>query len=138
MDRSPVLVDSDVLLDIFTIDPQWYEWSAAALTEVAERSVLVVNPIIYAEISVCFDTIESLEESLPTSSFRRDPLPWESGFLAGKVFVGSPHRRGSKHAPLRDFYIAAHAAVAGFSILTRDRRRYETSFPRVALISPDL
>jgi predicted nucleic acid-binding protein len=137
MDRSTVLVDSNVLLDIFTVDPQWYEWSASALATVAEQSVLVVNPIIYAEISVRFDTIEELEDALPASEFRRDPLPWESGFLTGKIFVEYRRRGGPKTSPLPDFYIGAHAAVAGFSILTRDRSRYQTYFPHVPLLTPD-
>lgn len=136
MDAPTVLVDSNVLLDVFTEDPAWFEWSANALTDAAERSVLVVNPVIYAEISVGFKTIEELENVLPVSDFRRDPLPWEAGFLAGKAFLAYRQRGGAKRAPLPDFYIGAHAAVADYTLLTRDPARYTTYFPKLRIIAP--
>ena len=90
--RRGVLVDSNVLLDIFTEDPEWFSWSAAALEEQAETTVLVINPIIYAEVSIRFAEIEALEAALPSGMFRREPLPWEAAFLAGKSFTWAPTR----------------------------------------------
>jgi len=131
-----ILVDSNVLLDVFTQDPSWFEWSSQALRENADRGILAINPIIYAEVSMHFPTIEGLDEALPISDFRRLPLPWEAGFLAGRCFLQYRRRGGQKGSPLPDFYIGAHAAVAGLTLLTRDTGRYHTYFPRLKLISP--
>src|SRR5688500_11908109 len=106
-----VLVDSDVILDVLTEDPRWLAWSGDALAQAAEGDVLVINPIIYAEISVRFKRIEELEEALPDELFRREALPWEAGFLAGKCFLKYKRSGGSRRSPLPDFYIGAHAAV---------------------------
>jgi predicted nucleic acid-binding protein len=133
---TPVLVDSNVLLDIFSRDPVWESWSASALADAAEERVLVINPIIYSEVSVGFSRIEELDTALPGESFRRDPLPWAAAFLAGKSFVDYRRRGGERRSPLPDFYIGAHAAVAGMALLTRDAARYRTYFPRVELITP--
>lgn len=133
---SAILVDSNVILDTLTEDATWFQWSSRALAEAAENAILVINPIIYAEVSIRFERIEELEETLPPSYFRRDVLPWEAGFLAGKCFVAYRRRGGLRHAPLPDFYIGAHAAVSGMTLLTRDAARYKTYFPRVRLISP--
>lgn len=133
---KPVLVDSNVLLDVLVPDPVWESWSAAALQEAAEERILVINPLIYAEVSVGFSRIEDLDAALPLESFRRDPLPWEAGFLAGKSFLTYRKRRGERRSPLPDFYIGAHAAVAGMTLLTRDAARYRTYFPRLDLIAP--
>ena len=133
---SETLVDSSVLLDVLTEDPEWLEWSASALEQRAEESLLVINPIIYAEISIRFERIEDLEGALPATTFRRDPLPWEAAFLAGKCFLTYRKRGGARRSPLPDFYIAAHAAVAGMTLLTRDAARYRTYFPRLDLIAP--
>ena len=133
---STVLVDSNVLLDILTEDSRWFEWSSNALTDAAEEATLVINPIIFAEVSIGFVRIEELEEALPASHYRRDGLPWEAGFLAGKCFVAYRRRGGTRATPLPDFYIGAHAAVAGMDLLTRDAARYKTYFPRLRLISP--
>jgi predicted nucleic acid-binding protein len=133
---KPVLVDSNVLLDIATNDPKWLEWSEAALETAANQSVLVINPLIYAEVSVAYKRIEDVEAVLPSQVFRRDQLPYEAAFLAGKAFVQYRKRGGAHRAPLPDFYIGAHAAVAGFRLLTRDGARYRTYFPTVSLISP--
>jgi predicted nucleic acid-binding protein len=132
----PVLVDSNVLLDVATNDPTWFRWSEAALENAANESALVINPLIYAEVSVAYRRIEDLEEVLPLSVFRREPLPYEAAFLAGKAFLRYRKRGGAHRAPLPDFYIGAHAAVAGFRLLTRDAARYRTYFPTVPLISP--
>ena len=133
---SPVLVDSNVLLDVATGDPRWSDWSASALESAAEDSVLVINPIVYAEVSAGYAKVEELEASLPASHFRRDPLPYEAAFLAGKAFLRYRKRGGVRRSPLPDFYIGAHAAIAGFRLLTRDGARYRTYFPTVRLIAP--
>jgi predicted nucleic acid-binding protein len=131
-----VLVDSDVLLDVLTEDPVWFEWSSGALAEWVEREVLAINPIIYAEVSIGFDRIEDLEASLPEKDFRRAVLPWEAAFLAGKCFLEYRRRGGAKRSPLPDFYIGAHAAIEKMRLLTRDAARYRTYFPSLDLITP--
>lgn len=130
------LVDSNVLLDIATEDPVWAPWSGLRLTEAIDAGRVVINPIIYAEVSVGYDTIEALDHALPETTFRREPLPFNAGFLAGKAFLAYRKRGGTKPSPLPDFYIGAHAAVAGHRLLTRDARRYRTYFPRIELITP--
>lgn len=134
---SATLVDSNVLLDVLTEDPRWLEWSAEALELAAEHSPLVIDPIIYAEVSVRFERIEDLEEALPPGLFRRDPLPWEAAFLAGKCFVRYRRLGGAKRSPLPDFYVGAHAAVAGMTLLTRDGGRYRTYFPSLEIVAPE-
>ena len=133
---SEVLVDSNVLLDVISGDPEWGDWSGAALLECAESSVLAINPLIYAEVSVRYERIEALDVALPESLYRRDPLPWEAGFLAGKAFLGYRRAGGPRRSPLPDFYIGAHAAIRGMSLLTRDPERYRRHFPRLRLIAP--
>jgi predicted nucleic acid-binding protein len=133
---SVVLVDSNVLLDVLTEDTRWYQWSAEALEEQAEHALLAINPIIYAEVSIRFTRIEELEEALPHAFFRRDTLPWEAAFLAGKCFVRYRRDGGMRRSPLPDFYIGAHAAVKGWTLLSRDAARYRSYFPRLRLISP--
>ncbi|HEY7723820.1 MAG TPA: type II toxin-antitoxin system VapC family toxin [Anaeromyxobacteraceae bacterium] len=130
-----VLVDSNVILDVATEDPGWGEWSSRELARAADRSILVINPIVFAEVSVGFDRVEDLEEALPPEVYRRDPLPYQAAFLAGKCFLAY-RRRGGRRSPLPDFYIGAHAAVAGHQLLTRDAARYRTYFPRLTLIAP--
>ena len=131
-----VLVDSNVLLDIATGDPVWAPWSSQALAECAEYSSLMLNPIIYAEVSIGFRTIEALNAALPSRFYERSPLPWEAGFLAGKCFLAYRRRGGKKAAPLPDFYIGAHAAIEGLAILTRDAGRYRTYFPKLEVLCP--
>lgn len=133
-----VLVDANVILDIRTEDPAWCEWSAGALAEAAERHELAINPIVYAEVSIDADRIEDLDDELPERDYRRLPLPYEAGFLAGKVFVRYRRAGGERRSPLPDFYIGAHAAVSGLILLTRDASRYRSYFPTVQLISPDV
>lgn len=130
-----VLVDSNVLLDILIPDPEWEAWSSDALAEAAESSLLAINPIIFAEVSVGFDRIEDLEAALPLE-LQREALPWDAAFLAGKAYMAYRRRGGAKHAPLPDFYIGAHAAVRGYTLLTRDARRYRTYFSSLRLIAP--
>ena len=131
-----VLIDSSVLLDIVTPDSEWLEWSSAALAVAAERCQLVINPIIYAEVSTRFATIEELDEAFPSEVYRREALPYPAAFLAGKAFLKYRRHGGSRNAPIADFYIGAHAAVANYKMLTRDPRRVRRYFPTVELISP--
>jgi predicted nucleic acid-binding protein len=134
----PVLVDTNVILDISTNDARWSAWSAAALEAAADDSVLVINPIIYAEVSVAYKRIEDVELALPPGTFRREPLPYEAAFLAGKAFLKYKQRGGrAKTRPLPDFFIGAHAAIAGLRLLTRDAARYRTYFPGVEVIAPE-
>ena len=130
------LVDSNVILDVVTDDPKWGEWSAEALSRTADQSTLALNPLIFAEISIGFTTVEELEQLLPPEEFARLDLPYEAAFLAGKAFLSYRRRGGRRSAPLADFYIGAHAAVAGLRLLTRDARRYRTYFPTVEIIAP--
>jgi hypothetical protein len=132
----PVLVDSNVLLDVLTGDPRWSSWSTHALAEQGDREVLAINPIIYAEVSIGFARIEELDAALPPSTFHRLALPWEAAFLAGKCFLAYRKRRGVRVSLLPDFYVGAHASVSGMTLLTRDAARYRTYFPRLKLIAP--
>lgn len=136
MATERTLVDSNVLIDLLTESPEWYDWSSAALIEAADVGPLVINPLIYAEVSVRFTRVEDLNDALPAEHFVRTPLPWSAAFLAGKCFLDYRRRGGIKTAPMPDFYIGAHAAVTGFRLLTRDTARYRTYFPTVELISP--
>lgn len=131
-----VLVDSNVLLDIATEDPYWSHWSGRALAECAEHATLIINPMIYAEVSIRYTTIEALEAALPRTLYQREPLPWEAGFLAGKCFLLYRRRGGLRRSPLPDFYIGAHAAVGRLALLTRDAARYRSYFPKVEILAP--
>jgi len=131
------LVDSNVILDLVTDDPKWAQWSADALSQAANESTLAINPLIFAEVSIGFRTVEELEQLLPSQEFGRLELPYEAAFLAGKAYLSYRRRGGRRSAPLADFYIGAHAAVAGLRLLTRDARRYRTYFPTLELIAPD-
>jgi len=131
-----VLVDSNIILDIATNDARWSEWSGCALAECADHTVLVINPIVYAEVSIGFTTIEALNAALPSASYTREPLPWEAGFLAGKCFLAYRRRGGLHNTPLPDFYIGAHAAIEQLALLTRDVARYRTYFPKLEILGP--
>ena len=130
------LVDSNILLDIFTEDTHWFEWSSQTLAEWVEKDILVINAVIYAEISIGFQKIEELEDALPHSMVKRISIPFEAAFLAGKCFLDYRKRRGQNASPLPDFFIGAHAAVSGLNLITRDIKRYRTYFPTVRLIHP--
>lgn len=136
MSAADVLVDSNILLDILEEDANWYKWSSTQLQEAADHSTLIINPIIYAEVSIGFGRIEELEEALPGDFFQRRELPWEAAFLAGKCFMRYRQLGGTKRSPLPDFFIGAHAAVSGLTLLTRDAARYRTYFPSLKLITP--
>ncbi|MBZ5621329.1 MAG: type II toxin-antitoxin system VapC family toxin [Acidobacteriia bacterium] len=131
-----VLVDSNILLDIATNDPGWGDWSARALAETAEHAALIINPIIYAEVSIGYTTIEALDAVLPPALYRREPLPWEAGFLAGKSFLLYRKRGGLRTSPLPDFYIGAHAAIEHLALLTRDQARYRSYFSTIEILAP--
>ena len=133
---ADTLVDSNVLLDVLTEDARWFAWSSEALGRRAGEAALVINPIIYAEVSIGFARIEELDEALKAAGFERRPLPWEAAFLAGKCFQRYRRRGGARTSTLPDFYIGAHAAVSGLALLTRDAARYRTYFPRLEVISP--
>lgn len=133
---ADVMVDSNVLLDVLTEDSNWFDWSARVLADCAEDHILVINPIIYAEVSIGFDRIEDLDAALPEGMLRRRSIPLEAAFLAGKCFAKYRRRGGRKRSPLPDFFIGAHAAVAGMPLVTRDAPRYRTYFPKLKLISP--
>jgi len=130
------MVDSCVLLDILTEDPEWFAWSAKALSEAVDEGLLAINPIIYAEISISFDRIEDLEAALPANYLLWKPLPPEAAFLAGKCFLKYRRRGGQRTAPLPDFFIGAHAAVEQMPLITRDAARFGTYFPKLSLIQP--
>ena len=131
------LVDTNVILDIVTEDEKWASWSEEQLAQAADAGEVVINPIVYAEVSVGFDRIEDLDTALPETWFRREALPYAAGFLAGKAFLTYRRKGGTKTSPLADFYIGAHAAVRGHRLLTRDNGRYATYFPKVDLITPE-
>ena len=133
---SAVLVDSNVLLDVMTEDPQWFSWSAKTLANAAETIRLVINPVIYAEISIRYSRIEDLDDALPRTLVERQALPYEAAFLAGKAFLVYRKRSGTRRSPLPEFFIGAHASIAGYSLLTRDAARYRTYFPKLRLIAP--
>lgn len=131
-----VLVDTNVLIDIFTHDDDWFDWSYDALAAARSSHGVGINPIVYAELSVHFELIEQLDAAVPQQELARLALPWEAAFLAGKAFLAYRRAGGARRSPLPDFYIGAHAAVAGLRLLTRDATRYRTYFPRLELIAP--
>jgi len=128
------LVDTNVLLDVVGADPLHGEQSRSALARCAERGTLVINPLIYSEVGAFIETMEELDELLPETLFRRDPIPWEAAYLAGKAFRRYRMRRGKKNRMLADFLIGAHAAVAGLGLISRDRGYL--SYFKLKLIDP--
>lgn len=131
-----VMLDSCVYLDIFTRDKHWYAWSSKALSSAANQGSIVINPIIYAEISIRFERIEELEQVLPPDVFDYRPIPREAAFLAGKSFLKYRTRGGAKSLPLPDFFIGAHAAIENLTLITRDAKRFKTYFPFLNILSP--
>lgn len=132
-----LLVDTNVILDVVEDDPDWADWSQNRLDAAALQYTLLVNPVIYAELSIAYRRIEELEAMLSAGGFRMEPIPREALFLAGAVFRQYRRRGGTKIGVLPDFFIGAHAAVAGVPLLTRDPRRYRTYFPGLEIICPD-
>jgi predicted nucleic acid-binding protein len=130
-----VLVDSSVLLDVIGADNEWFNWSAWMLEEAGAHGRLIINPIVYAEISVRVDVMEELDEELEEFVVRR-PIPWEAAFLAGKCFERYRRAGGTRTAPLPDFFIGAHAAIEDLTLLTRDVRRFRAYFPKLRILAP--
>ena len=131
-----VLVDANVILDLFLDDPRWAGWSESALAEYGGHAALYINSIIYAEVSVGFEKIEELESALHQGGFQLLEIPKEALFLAGKAYLRYRRGAGTKKSPLPDFFIGAQAAVLGLGLITRDVSRYRTYFPAVRLIHP--
>lgn len=131
-----VLVDSNIILDVFLNDLKWADWSESKLEEYSDHTSLFINSIIYSEISIGFELIEDLESAVSKTGFQLLDIPREALFLAGKAFVKYKRRKGMKRTPLPDFFIGAQAAVLDLELLTRDVSRYQSYFPTVKLIAP--
>jgi predicted nucleic acid-binding protein len=131
-----ILVDSNIILDVFLDDPNWADWSESKLEKFSSITKLFINPVVYTEVSVGFKRIEELESALNRADFQMLEIPKEALFLAGKAFLQYRKNRGAKRSPLPDFYIGAHAAILEMDLITRDESRYRTYFPTIKLISP--
>ncbi|MBN2062037.1 MAG: type II toxin-antitoxin system VapC family toxin [Deltaproteobacteria bacterium] len=131
-----ILVDSNVILDVFLNDPEWVDWSESKLEEYSIQTALYINSIIYCEISIGFNLIEDLESAIRIAGLQLLEIPKEALFLAGKAFLEYERKKGAKTAPLPDFFIGAQAAVLNLDLLTRDVSRYKAYFPTVKLIIP--
>ena len=132
-----LIVDSNVILDIFLDDPNWAEWSITALANVSCNSALYINQIVYTEVSIGFKKIEELESALQKGGFQMLEMPKEALFLVGKAYLDYRRNKGTKKSPLPDFFIGAQAAVLGMDLITRDEGRYRTYFPTVRIICPE-
>lgn len=132
-----ILVDSNVILDIFLDDPNWADWSESALANYSANTTLYINPIVYTEVSVGFEKIEELESALHKGGFQMLEIPKEALFLAGKVYLKYRAGKATKRSPLPDFYIGSQAAVLDLHLITRDVTRYRTYFPTIRLICPE-
>lgn len=135
--ETPVLVDTNVLLDLATANEEWRHWSRSTVADLAERAMLVINQVVYAEASARFRKVEDFDAAFPPGDFRRESLPFRAGFLAGKCQLRYRQLGGAKERTLPVFLIGAHAAVAGYRLLTRDARRYRSYFPKLVLIAPN-
>lgn len=131
-----LLVDTNVLVDVLEDDPDWADWSITQLQNQAQVHQLIINPIIYSEVSLTFSSVEALDDCLDAMKLKMVDIPKPALFLAGKAFVQYRRQGGTKHNVLADFFIGAHAAVARLPILTRDERRYASYFPSVRRIAP--
>jgi predicted nucleic acid-binding protein len=132
-----LLVDSNVILDIFLDDSKWADWSVTALANASYNSTLYINQIVYTEVSIGFKKIEELESALHAGGFQMLEIPNEALFLAGKAYLSYRKSGGTKKSPLPDFYIGAQAAVLSMDLITRDGGRYKTYFPTVRIICPE-
>lgn len=131
-----LLVDTNVLVDVLQNDAQWADWSIAQLRAQAQLRQLVINPVIYAELSLSFTTFEALDRVVATMELAMHEVPRPALFLAGKAYLQYRRRGGAKAQVLPDFFIGAHAAVKGWPLLTRDASRFRTYFPRLEVIAP--
>jgi predicted nucleic acid-binding protein len=129
-----LLVDTNVLLDVLQDDPQWFEWSIGQLRAQAQIHALVINPVIYAELSLSFSTMEALAAVITRLALEMQEIPKPALFLAGKAFVQYRRRGGAQVLP--DFFIGAHAAIKGWPLLTRDASRFRTYFPGLVVVAP--
>ena len=132
-----ILVDSCVLLDLFTNDPNWADWSENILGRYSQTNTLYINSIIYTEVSIGFNKIEEVEKPLAELDIKVLEIPREALFLTGKAFLKYRKNKGTKMAPLPDFFIGSHATVSKFDLITRDRAKYKTYFPQIKLIHPE-
>ncbi len=135
MRRETVLIDSNVLLDILTDDPEWGGWSFKTVNDLRRHARLAINVVIYAEISLAFPDADALDRALPKRLERLD-IPYEAAFLAARCFLKYRKAGGVRMSTLPDFFIGAHATVAGMTLMTRDVSRYQTYFPDTALLCP--
>jgi predicted nucleic acid-binding protein len=132
------LVDTNVLIDLAIADPRWFDWSVRALGEAMRIAPVAINPIIYAELSISYESVEVLDQALDQLGVRRLVLPYAAGFLAGRAFLHYRRAGGVRTSPLPDFYIGAHAAVDGLVVITRAPRCIRAHFPKVGAVSPDV
>lgn len=132
-----VFVDSCVLLDLFTDDPNWAEWSENVLEKYSRTNTLYINSIVYTEVSIGFIKIEEVEKAISDLGLKVLEIPREALFLTGKVFLKYRRNKGTKNSPLPDFFIGAHASVAKFDLITRDPAKYKTYYPNLKLIEPN-
>ncbi|HET6719137.1 MAG TPA: type II toxin-antitoxin system VapC family toxin [Rhodocyclaceae bacterium] len=132
-----LLVDTNVLVDVLEDDPEWADWSIKQLRAQSKVHRLAINPVIYAELSLTFSSVEALDQVVSDLALTLIEIPRPALFLAGKAFVRYRRLGGTKHNVLGDFFIGAHAAVSGLAVLTRDTKRYASYFPSVKLISPE-
>ncbi len=133
-----VLIDSCVLLDLFTNDPHWADWSESTLERYSQTNTLYINSIVYTEISIGFEKIEEVEEAISTLGIKVLEISREALFLTGKAFIRYRRNKGTKNSPLPDFFIGAHSAVTQLDLITRDLSKYKTYFPQVNLIHPEM
>lgn len=136
MNASVTLVDTNVLFDYLTEDSQWFDWSSAMLEQASNTGTVAINQVVYAEVSIRYSTVEQLNDDLSADYFARLSIPWEAAFLAGKAFDRYKRQGGTRRLPLPDFFIGAHAAVTGMTLLTRDARRYRAYFPKLKIVAP--
>ncbi len=132
-----IFVDSCVLLDLFTDDPNWGEWSENILEQYSQTNTLYINSIVYTEISIGFNKIEEVEKAISELGIKVLEIPREALFLTGKVYLKYRKNKGTKSSPLPDFFIGAHVSVENFDLITRDTNKYTTYFPQVKLIHPE-
>jgi predicted nucleic acid-binding protein len=132
-----VFVDSCILLDLYTNDPIWADWSEKILDKYSQTNTLFINSIVYAEVSIGFNQIEEVEKALSGIGIKVLEIPREALFLTGKVFLKYRKNKGTKNAPLPDFFIGAHATVSEFELITRDVAKFKTYYPQLKLIHPD-
>ena len=137
MRMTDTLVDTNVFLDIAEDDSHWFEWSQRQLADAVNTGAAIISQVVYAELAAGYDSAEHLNATLTRQQFRREELPWDAAFMAGLAYLDYRERGGSRTLPLPDFFIGAHAAVRGYTLLTRDRGYYATYFPTLKIISPE-